>query len=264
MNGEPVFRVEHVTRRYIRPRTRVFSPPPVVTAVDDVSFVVMPGETLGVVGESGAGKSTLMRLLLGVAQPDRGVVAYAGGDRRREVQMIFQDPSSALDPRMRVGDSMREPLRALGIAGDHRARVAALLAAVGLEPTLAGRYPHELSGGQRQRVAIARALAPSPRVLIADEPVSALDVSAGARRAVTRGPVNVVPATERTLDCGHGACAAGTGSESDADGRSSSSAGPNQAPLTRPRLTCARPATRSTRPTAHRRACAWPSPPRLT
>ena len=181
MSAELVFRVEHVGKCFVRPRTRLFSPGPTVTAVDDVSFDLFHGETLGVVGESGSGKTTLMRLLIGLLEPEQGRVTYYGSARRREVQMVFQDPATSLDPRMRVGDSIREPLRALHIGGDHQARIDALLTEVGLEPAMARRYPHEFSGGQRQRIAIARALAPHPRVLIADEPVSALDVSVRAQ-----------------------------------------------------------------------------------
>jgi peptide/nickel transport system ATP-binding protein len=138
-------------------------------------------ETLGVVGESGSGKTTLMKLLLGLERPDAGAVTYLGQSLRREVQVVFQDPASALDPRMKVGAIITEPLQVLRIPGDHQARLAELLDAVGLPRAAARRYPHEFSGGQRQRIAIARALAPTPRVLIGDEPVSALDVSVRAQ-----------------------------------------------------------------------------------
>jgi peptide/nickel transport system ATP-binding protein len=178
---EVLFDVEHVTRRYALPRTRLFGPRRTLTAVDDVSLQLRQEETLGVVGESGSGKTTLMKLLLGIENPDEGSIRYTGGSLRHEVQVVFQDPASALDPRMRVNDIISEPLRVLGIAGDHRARVAELMDAVGLPQTYARRYPHEFSGGQRQRIAIARALAPRPRVLIGDEPVSALDVSVRAQ-----------------------------------------------------------------------------------
>lgn len=156
--------------------------------LDDVSLSLAPGGSLGLVGESGAGKTTLLRLLLGLAVPTSGRITFEGapldtrsrrGMRafRRAVQPVFQDPFSSLDPRMTVGRSISEPLRSLGIAGDHRARVAELLHAVGLPADAAERYPDAFSGGQRQRIAIARALAPKPRVLLADEPVSALDTS---------------------------------------------------------------------------------------
>jgi len=176
-----LFRAEHLTRRFLLPRQRLFEPRRVLTAVDDVSFELAREETLGIVGESGSGKTTLMKLLLGLEQPDEGRVTYTGQSQRREVQVIFQDPSSALDPRMRVDQIILEPLRVLRIAGDHQARVRELLEAVGLPLASARRYPHEFSGGQRQRIAIARALAPRPRVLIGDEPVSALDVSVRAQ-----------------------------------------------------------------------------------
>jgi ABC-type glutathione transport system ATPase component len=133
------------------------------------------------VGESGSGKTTLMKLLLGLERPDEGRVTYTGASKRREVQVVFQDPSSALDPRMRVDAIILEPLRILRIDEDHQARLRELLEAVGLPSAAARRYPHEFSGGQRQRIAIARALAPRPRVLIGDEPVSALDVSVRAQ-----------------------------------------------------------------------------------
>jgi ABC-type glutathione transport system ATPase component len=178
---EVLFRVEQVTRRFVLPRTRLFGPRRGLTAVDDVSFELHREETLGVVGESGSGKTTLMKLLLGLEKPDAGSVSYLGGSLRRQVQVVFQDPASALDPRMRVDDIITEPLRVLGIPGDHRARVAELMEAVGLPPAYTRRYPHEFSGGQRQRVALARALAPRPLVLIGDEPVSALDVSVRAQ-----------------------------------------------------------------------------------
>ncbi len=176
-----LFRVEHVSRSYALPRTRLFGPRATLTAVDNVSFVLAREETLGIVGESGSGKTTLMKLLLGLEPPDGGSVIYTGQSLRREVQVVFQDPGSALDPRMRVDDIILEPLRVLGIGGDRRARMRELLDAVGLPAASARRYPHEFSGGQRQRIAIARALAPHPRVLIGDEPVSALDVSVRAQ-----------------------------------------------------------------------------------
>jgi peptide/nickel transport system ATP-binding protein len=177
----PLFVVDHVSRRYRLPRTSLVGPRRVLTAVDDVSFTLARDETLGVVGESGSGKTTLMKLLLGLERPDAGAVTYLGQSLRREVQVVFQDPASALDPRMKVGDIITEPLHVLRIPGDHQVRLAELLEAVGLPRASARRYPHEFSGGQRQRIAIARALAPRPRVLIGDEPVSALDVSVRAQ-----------------------------------------------------------------------------------
>jgi ABC-type oligopeptide transport system ATPase subunit len=176
-----LFQVRGVSKRFRLPRTSFLHPAPVVTAVDGVSFELEAGESLGVVGESGSGKTTLMRLLLELERPDEGSVEYRGKSLRREVQAIFQDPVSALDPRMRVGDIVLEPVRVLRLPGDHGARLRELLEAVGLPAGSARRYPHEFSGGQRQRIAIARALAPRPRVLLADEPVSALDVSVRAQ-----------------------------------------------------------------------------------
>jgi ABC-type glutathione transport system ATPase component len=181
MSAELLFEVEHVSKRFQLPRTSLFGPRQTLTAVDDVSFVLHADETLGIVGESGSGKTTLMKLLVGLEQPDAGSVAYFGKWLQREVQVVFQDPASALDPRMRVDDIILEPLQVLRIGGDRQSRVRELLDAVGLPADSARRYPHEFSGGQRQRIAIARALAPQPRVLIGDEPVSALDVSVRAQ-----------------------------------------------------------------------------------
>ncbi len=169
-----------------------FKGAPILRGVD---FVVHEGETLGLVGASGSGKSTIARCLVGLEQPDGGEITYRGvridqlsrGQRRayaREIQYIFQDPFSSLPPRMRVGDLLDEPLRVHGLAGDaagRQARVAELLAAVGLSPESALKYPHEFSGGQRQRIGIARALALEPKFLICDESVAALDVSVQAQ-----------------------------------------------------------------------------------
>jgi peptide/nickel transport system ATP-binding protein len=154
-----------------------------VHALRGVSFDVETGQRFGIVGESGSGKSTLVRLLAALDKPTAGSVAFQGnridtlperklGFLREELQIVFQDPMGSLDPRMRVRDIISEPL-----GRRNSARVAELLEAVGLPEDAAGRYPHQFSGGQRQRISIARALAPNPSVLIADEPVSALDVS---------------------------------------------------------------------------------------
>ncbi len=171
------------------PRRSLRQRPPMRHAVRDVSLTLTEGSRLGIVGESGSGKSTLLRLLLALERPDAGEVRYQGrvvGGRdlgwfRRDVQVVLQDPLNSLDPRAIVRDTIAEPLECLRIPGDHDDRVAELLTAVGLEPDAAWRYPHEFSGGQRQRIALARALAPRPKVLIADEPFSALDASVRAQ-----------------------------------------------------------------------------------
>ena len=165
-----------------------------IQAVRDVSFRQGKGETLGIVGESGCGKSTLARLILHLTRPSSGEVYFAGEAvgalapdalrrKRRDMQMIFQDPQASLDPRMRVRRLLEEPLfiHKLGTAAERRARVGELLDLVGLPANAVRRFPHEFSGGQRQRIAIARALALSPALIIADEPVSALDVSIQAQ-----------------------------------------------------------------------------------
>jgi peptide/nickel transport system ATP-binding protein len=179
--SEVLFEVRGLTRRYRMARTALLRPPRTLTALRDVSFDLVRGESLGIVGESGSGKSTLLRLMLGLERPDAGRAEYRGGSLRREVQVDFQDPASALDPRMRVADIVLEPVRVMRLPGDHAAVLRELLEAVGLPHAARRRFAHELSGGQRQRVAIARALAPRPRVLLADEPVSALDVSVRAQ-----------------------------------------------------------------------------------
>ncbi|MFI9826342.1 dipeptide ABC transporter ATP-binding protein [Streptomyces sp. NPDC051913] len=152
------------------------------TAVDDVSLTVRRGETLGVVGESGSGKTTLGRMLVGLLEPTAGEIKPGGGVRP-DIQMVFQDPVSSLNPRRSVGESIADPLRARGERDEQRirGRVTELLERVGLEGAHYDRYPHEFSGGQRQRVGIARALAADPRVIVCDEPVSALDVTTQAQ-----------------------------------------------------------------------------------
>lgn len=187
-----ILEAQGVSRTFRLPRRSLFGSRPFVYAARDVDLAVTEGETLGIVGESGSGKTTLAHLLIDLDKPTSGSILFRGADlsdlskaQRRELrssmQIIFQDPNASLDPRLKVGTIITEPLRSLRIAGDHQARLHELLDAVGLSSAATGRYPHEFSGGQRQRIAIARALAPHPKVLIADEPVSALDVSVRAK-----------------------------------------------------------------------------------
>ena len=165
-----------------------------VRAVDGVSFDVQPGETLSLVGESGSGKSTTGYCVLQLMKPTSGSVKFEGTEltelgreelrrMRREMQIVFQDPYSSLDPRMTVGDIVGEPLvvHGIGTRRDRSARIRDLLDVVGFNPSYTNRYPHEFSGGQRQRIGIARALALSPKLIVCDEPVSALDVSIQAQ-----------------------------------------------------------------------------------
>jgi oligopeptide/dipeptide ABC transporter ATP-binding protein len=187
---EPIVSVEGLVHHYPLPGSRQ-----VVRAVEGVSLELHPGRTLGLVGESGCGKSTLGRAILNLVTPTAGqvrhrgqVVAEMSPERlrifRKEVQVVFQDPQASLNPRLRVGDALEEVLQVHRLHGDRqgrRRRVAELLARVGLEAAHAHRLPHALSGGERQRVGIARALAVEPRVLVLDEPVSALDVSVRAQ-----------------------------------------------------------------------------------
>ena len=174
-------------RDYLRPDRRR-----VVKAVDGVSLSVYQKETLGIVGESGCGKSTLGRTILRLVEPTAGRIFFRGRDithlspaelrpLRKHMQIVYQNPFSSLNPRKRVGDILKQPLRVHGYGGDMDWRVRELLQAVGLPPEAATRYPHQLSGGQQQRVAIARALATEPQFIVADEVTSALDVSIQAQ-----------------------------------------------------------------------------------
>jgi oligopeptide transport system ATP-binding protein len=189
----PLVEVRGLTKHFTR-GGGLFQKGSVVKAVDGVSFSIDEGETFGLVGESGSGKSTTGRCMLRLIDPTAGEVRYAGEDvlafsssrmraARRHMQMIFQDPYSSLNPRMKARDIVDEPLiiHRLGSKSERVARVAELFRLVGLDPAHLDRYPHEFSGGQRQRIGLARALALEPKFIIADEPVSALDVSIQAQ-----------------------------------------------------------------------------------
>ncbi|MBX7186860.1 MAG: ABC transporter ATP-binding protein [Vicinamibacteria bacterium] len=194
VSGAPLVEVEDLSLHFPVRQGLVRRQTGTVKAVDGVSFDIASGETLGLVGESGCGKSSTGRAVLRLARPTAGRVRFAGEDlgrlspaslrsARRHMQMVFQSPFASLNPRLSVGASIREPLdvHALGAAGERDARVAELLSLVGLDPGAARRHPHEFSGGQRQRIGIARALATNPRFVVADEPISALDVSIRAQ-----------------------------------------------------------------------------------
>jgi peptide/nickel transport system ATP-binding protein len=187
----PLLDVKHLTRDYLLRSREGFSRQH-LRAVDDVSFSVARGEVLGIVGESGCGKSTLARIVMALDRPTAGEVLLEGTSlfqlspselrrRRRDFQMVFQDPYGSLDPRHSVGRIIAEPLHLEGRASSVRERVASALESVGLKADDARRYPHEFSGGQRQRIAIARALMTGPKLLVADEAVSALDLSVQAQ-----------------------------------------------------------------------------------
>lgn len=189
--AEPLITVTNLTRTFRRPRQSFRGPVPIVRALKEVSFTVAKGERLGIVGESGSGKSTLIRLLSGLDHATSGSIVFDGqeitgrserqlGFLRQQLQFVFQDPMGSLNPRMRVKDIVAEPLVTTKHP-DPISRVNELLEAVGLSAAAGNRFPHQFSGGQRQRISIARALAPHPKVLVADEPVSALDVSVRAQ-----------------------------------------------------------------------------------
>ena len=192
--GKPILRVRNLKKYFQVGGGLLGGHGLTIRAVDDVSFSVQPGETFGLVGESGCGKTTLGQTIIRLYDPTSGQVEFNGTDIsalsgrqmrpfRRDLQMIFQDPSASLDPRMTVGSVISEPLNVFGIGSkqERQERVQELLRVVGLNAYFANRYPHEFSGGQRQRIGIARALALNPKLVICDEPVSALDVSIQAQ-----------------------------------------------------------------------------------
>jgi oligopeptide transport system ATP-binding protein len=189
----PLVDVRHLVKEFPA-RSGLFGPKTPVRAVDDVSFVISPGETFGLVGESGCGKTTTGRCLLRLVEPTAGEVLFRGSNvaalsqdalrqARRHFQIVFQDPYSSLNPRMRVGAIVEEPLviHRVGTPAERADKVRSLFELVGLDPSATSKYPHEFSGGQRQRIGLARALALEPSFVIADEPVSALDVSVQAQ-----------------------------------------------------------------------------------
>jgi peptide/nickel transport system ATP-binding protein len=190
----PLLKVSGLGKHYRLPRHSLFKPADTLKALDNVSFELQAGSSLGVVGESGSGKSTLARLVMALERPTAGQVLFEGVDlhalpaeelrrARAGFQMVFQDPFGSLDPRRTVQQTVSEPLSLLQTisAGERQQRTAEVLEAVGLSPADGAKYPHEFSGGQRQRVAIARALITRPKLIVADEPVSALDVSVQAQ-----------------------------------------------------------------------------------
>jgi peptide/nickel transport system ATP-binding protein len=190
----PLLVVENLSKRYRLPRQQWLKAAPEVQALDGVSLRVTAGRNLGVVGESGSGKSTLARLVMALESPSSGRVLLGGDDVHRlspsalrqarvQMQMVFQDPYGSLDPRRTVRQTVAEPLAVLlgASATEQQQRAVEVLEAVGLRAADLDKYPHEFSGGQRQRIAIARALITRPRLIVADEPVSALDVSVQAQ-----------------------------------------------------------------------------------
>ncbi|MGO9495318.1 MAG: ATP-binding cassette domain-containing protein, partial [Solirubrobacteraceae bacterium] len=191
-DGAPLIEVKNLVKHFPITRGIIFQKQiGAVKAVDDVSFEVKRGETLGIVGETGCGKSTTARLLVRLLEPTSGQIIFDGEDTstrkgdslkalHREMQMVFQDPYSSLNPRKTVGSIISDPFAIHGMfkgEGERKKRVQELMDRVGLNPEHYNRYPHEFSGGQRQRIGVARAIALEPKLLVADEPVSALDVS---------------------------------------------------------------------------------------
>jgi ABC-type oligopeptide transport system ATPase subunit len=203
--SSPLVEVRRLTKHFTRGRG-LFASRTIVRAVDDVSFSIAAGETFGLVGESGSGKTTTGRCMLRLVEPTSGQVLFRGENvitfsrarmrrARRDMQIVFQDPYSSLNPRMRAGAIVEEPLiiHRMGTKPERQARVRDLFSLVGLDPSHLSRYPHEFSGGQRQRIGLARALALNPSFVIADEPVSALDVSIQAQ------VVNLLTELQETL-----------------------------------------------------------------
>ncbi|MFT4123327.1 MAG: ATP-binding cassette domain-containing protein [Microbacteriaceae bacterium] len=189
MSTDPILQGRGLGRTHRLAREGLLSRAVRHEALHGVDVTVHVGETLAIIGESGSGKSTLVRILLGLESADAGTVLFDGGPvdaraegaLRRATGIVLQDPYTSLDPRLTVGRTVAEPLRAQRLPGDHAALVAEALGQVGLEAWRAGQYPHELSGGQRQRVALARAIVHRPRLLVGDEPLSALDVTVRAQ-----------------------------------------------------------------------------------
>lgn len=192
--SSPLLSVESVSRHYRLPKQALFQTAPIQTAVQNASFHINRGETLGIVGESGSGKSTLAKMVMAFEKPDTGRILFDGQDinalsptalrrARQDFQMVFQDPFGSLNPRRTVGWSIAEPIRAIGntTPAQIALQVNEALEHVGLRATDGGKFPHEFSGGQRQRIAIARAIITRPALLVADEAVSALDVSVQAQ-----------------------------------------------------------------------------------
>jgi len=193
-DGQPMVTVTRLRKHFPIRRGVLRRQVGAVRAVDNISFEIRRGETLGLVGESGSGKTTTGRVMLALDKPTEGQIEFRGQDlfsmapealrqARRDIQFIFQDPYASLNPRMRVGDTIREPLEVheIGTPDEREARVETLLEMVGMDASHATRFPHEFSGGQRQRIGIARALATEPSFIVADEPISALDVSIQAQ-----------------------------------------------------------------------------------
>ncbi len=190
----PILEAKNLSKHYRRPREGLFATPGVVNALSNVSLAIEAGRSLAIVGKSGSGKSTLARLLVGLEPPNSGEVLLFGGQfsgvseskrrpLRRRIQMVFQDAGSSLDPRRKVRHSVDEPLRGLGAwdAQERAERSLKALVSVGLDASAMDKYPHQFSGGQRQRIALARALVIEPDLIVADEPLSALDVSVQAQ-----------------------------------------------------------------------------------